>query len=44
MYSTLVQSLRRLYQKKSPVVTEEKLQTMLEDGTITKEEYDYIVS
>lgn len=44
MYSTLVQSLRRLYQKKSPVVTEEKLKAMLGDGTLSKEEYDYIVS
>ena len=44
MYSSLVESLKRLYKKKSAVVTKEKLQSMVEDGTITKDEYTYIIS
>lgn len=39
--STLVQSLRRLYRKGR--VTIEKLQAMVEAGTITEEEYEYII-
>lgn len=37
---TLVQILRRLYLKGK--VTVEKLQSMVEAGTITQEEFDYI--
>lgn len=37
---TLVQSLRRLYLKGK--VTIEKLQSMVDAGTITQEEFDYI--
>lgn len=37
---TLVQSLRRLYLKGKVAV--EKLQSMVEAGTITQEEFDYI--
>ena len=37
---TLVQSLKRLYQKGK--VTIEKLQSVVEAGTITQEEFDYI--
>lgn len=44
MYSTLVESLKRLYSRKSSVVTKEKLQAMLKEGTITQEEYDYITA
>ena len=44
MYSSLVESLKRLYKKKSAVVTKEKLQSMVEDGTITEDEYTYIIS
>lgn len=42
MYSTLVESLKRLYSKKR--VTEEKLQSMVEKETITQEEFNYITS
>lgn len=38
---TLVESLRRLY--KAGKVTIEKLNEMLEKGTITQAEYDYII-
>lgn len=38
---TLVKSLRRLYD--SGKITLIKLQSMLESGTITEEEYEYIV-
>ena len=37
---TLVQSLKRLYQKGK--VTIEKLQSMVEAGTITQEEFDSV--
>ena len=42
MYSTLVESLKRLYQKGR--VTDEKLQSMAEKETITQEELDYIIA
>ena len=42
MYSTLVESLKRLYSKKR--VTKEKLQAMVEKETITQGEFDYIIS
>jgi hypothetical protein len=38
---TLVQSLKRLYAKGS--VTQEKIHTMVEEGKLTEEEYEYIV-
>jgi hypothetical protein len=37
---TLVESLKRLYKKGK--VTKEKLQSMVEEGTITEAEYEYI--
>ena len=37
---TLVESLKRLYKKGK--VTKEKLQSMVEEGTITEAEYKYI--
>jgi len=39
---TLVASLKRLYEKHSPAVTIEKLKSMVEEGKITPEEYEYI--
>lgn len=42
--STLVESLRRLYLKKSPVVTEPRLRSMVEEGKITDEELEYILA
>lgn len=44
MYGSFIESLKRLYKKKSAVVTKEKLQSMVEDGTITEDEYTYIIS
>lgn len=38
----LVDSFKRLYE--AGRITKERLQTLLEEGTITQEEYDYIVS
>lgn len=38
---TLVESLKRLYKKGK--VTKKKLQEMVDAGTITQEEYDYII-
>lgn len=40
--STLAQSLRRLY--KSGQVTLEKIESMLVEGKITQDEFDYIVA
>ena len=40
--STLVESLKRLYAQGK--VTKAKLETMLADGKITQEEFDYIVA
>ena len=37
---TLVESLKRLYKKGK--VTKEKLQSMVDEGTITENEYEYI--
>ena len=37
---TLVESLKRLYKKGK--VTKKKLQSMVEEGTITEAEYEYI--
>jgi len=37
---TLVESLKRLYKKGK--VTKEKLQNMVDEGTITEIEYEYI--
>lgn len=42
MYSTLVESLKRLYQKGK--VTNEKLKSMVDKETITQEEFDYITA
>lgn len=42
--SMLVESLRRLYKANSPSVTMEKLTDMVEKGTITQEEYEYIIA
>ena len=42
MYSTLVESLKRLYSKGR--VTKAKLQAMVKAETITQEEYGYIIS
>lgn len=42
MYSTLVESLKRLYTKGR--VTETKLQDMVKAETISKEEFEYITS
>ncbi len=39
---TLVESLRRLYAKDK--ITLEKLQELLNEGTINQKEYDYIIS
>lgn len=39
---TLVESLKRLYS--NGYVTTEKLTTMVSDGKITQDEYDYIVN
>ncbi len=38
---TLVESLKRLYAKEK--VTKKKLQEMVDAGTITQAEYDYII-
>ena len=38
---TLVESLKRLYKAKR--LTLEQIQARLEKGTITQEEYDYII-
>ena len=40
-YRELVKSLRRLYKEKH-LITEEKIQELFNDGTITQEEYNYI--
>lgn len=40
--STLVKSLKRLYERGSAAVTIEKLQNMVSDKTITEEDYLYI--
>lgn len=40
--NALVMSLRRLYVKGSPAVTEEKLQEMKSNGKINDKEYHYI--
>lgn len=42
MYSTLVESLKRLYSKEK--VAKTKLESMVKDKTITQEEFDYITS
>lgn len=42
--STLIESLKRLYHAEPPKVTLTKLDTMLTEGKITQEEYDYIVA
>lgn len=42
MYSTLVESLKRLYQKGK--VTDSKLKDMIKKKTLTQEEFDYITS
>jgi len=39
---TLVESLKRLYSSDPKKVTLEKLDSMLLEGKITQEEYDYI--
>ena len=39
---TLVESLKRLYNTDPKKVTLEKLDSMLLEGKITQEEYDYI--
>ena len=39
-----VESLRRLYRKGSPNVTMDKLETLLLEGKITQEEFDYIIA
>ena len=44
MYSTLVESLKRSYKGRSKVVTKEKLQSMFDIGTLTEDEYNYIIS
>lgn len=38
---TLVESLKRLYKKGK--VTKKKLQEMVDSGTITQDEYNYII-
>ncbi len=38
---TLVESLKRLYRKDK--VTKKKLQEMVDAGTITQDEYNYII-
>lgn len=38
---TLVESLKRLYKKDK--VTKKKLQEMVDAGTITQDEYNYII-
>ena len=43
-FSMLAKSLKGLYEKKSPVVTLEKLNTMLSEGKITDKEFNYIIS
>ena len=40
--SEFVKSLKRLYIKKSPAVTKEKLRELVENGKITAEEYEWI--
>lgn len=40
--STLVNSLKRLYEKGSAVCTKEKLQSMVVEEKITEDEYEYI--
>lgn len=40
----LVQSLKSCYTKGSKWVTLEKLNSMKSEGTITEEEYNYIIS
>ena len=42
--SKLVESLRRLYKAGSKTVTEERLIQMIEKGSITEEEYEYIIA
>lgn len=41
-FSILAKSLKGLYKKNNPKVTLEKLEMMLAEGTITKEEFAYI--
>lgn len=40
--TAFVQSLRRLYVKKSPVVTDAKLQEFLDKGKISEKDLHYI--
>lgn len=42
--STFVQSLRRLYHSTPKRVTKSKLNSLLRDGKLTQEEYDYIIA
>jgi len=42
--STLVESLRRLYHSTPPRVTDTKLKEMVKKGTLSDDEYAYIVS
>lgn len=42
--STLVESLKRLYNAEPKKVTIEKLSEMVTDKKITQEEYEYIVA
>lgn len=42
--SKLVQSLRRLYLAGNKTVTEERLLQMIEKGSITEAEYEYIIA
>lgn len=42
--SAFVNSLHRLYNKGSKCVTDEYLQSLLKEGKISQDEYDYIIS
>lgn len=39
---TLINSLKRLYDKKSPACTIEKLKSMVAEGKIDEEDFEYI--
>lgn len=41
---TLVESLRRLWLKNTPIVSEEKLTSMVSEGKISEEEKTYIMT
>lgn len=43
-YRILVQSLKRLYQADPQRVTKKDIDKRLKNGTINKEEYDYILN